>query len=136
MHILSGVNMMTQELVLVHAEEDKLVRVALAAVPGCPPVTPQHTLIMPDERTVYVTTDAVPPYRASVIALYLDSVDWDCGTADVSLLQVLPLDVSGSPSDMPTVVQTDDTQPIMPWTRPRHTQTRASPRTTAVFVRR
>jgi hypothetical protein len=125
MHILVGVNMMSQELVLVHAEEDKLVRVALAGIPGCPPVSPQHALILPDEETVYVTTDAVPPFNASIVVLFLNSVDWDAGTADVELRQVLSLDVAGTPSDMPNVVQVDPTQPIMPWTRPLRTQTHA-----------
>src|SRR5262245_30529238 len=112
MHILSGVNMMSQELVLVHSEEDMLARVALASIPGCPPSSPQHSLIMPDEETVYVTTDALPPYRASIIALRLKGIDWDAGTVDAELLQVLPLDVTGTPSDMPNVGQTDPTQPI------------------------
>src|SRR5687768_10105737 len=116
MHILVGVNMMSQELVLVHAEEDKIVRVALASIPGCPPVSPQHALILPDEETVYVTTDAVPPFNASIVVLFLNSIDWDAGTAEVELRQVLPLDVAGTPSDMPNVVQVDPTQPIMPWT--------------------
>lgn len=125
MHILSAVNMMSQELVLVHSEEDKLVRVPIADIPGCQPASPQHSLIMPDEETIYLTTDAVPPYRASIIALRLVSVDWDGGTAEVELLQNMPLDVSGTPTDMPTVWQTDDAQPIMPWTRWRNTQTHA-----------
>lgn len=125
MHILSGVNMMSQELVLVNAEEDKIARVAIADIPGCPAASPQHSLIMPDEETVYITTDAVPPYRASIIALRLNDVDWDAGTVDVDLLQVLPLDVVGSPSDMPNVAQIDDDQPIMAWTRPLYTQTHA-----------
>jgi hypothetical protein len=125
MHILSGVNMMSQELVLVHAEEDKIARIAISSIPGCPPATPQHSLIMPDERTIYITTDSLPPYRASIIAVYLNDVDWDAGTMDVELLQVLPLDVVGAPADMPTVEQTDDRQPIMAWTRWRNTQTHA-----------
>lgn len=125
MHILSGVNMMSQELILAHAEEDKIARIAFTDIPGCPAASPQHSLIMPDERTVYVTTDAVPPYRASILALYLNDIDWDKGTIDASLLQVLPLDVSGAPTDMPTVEQVDTSQPIMPWTRWRNTQTHA-----------
>jgi hypothetical protein len=125
MHILSGVNMMSQELVLVHAEDDKLVRVPLASIPGVRPASPQHALIMPDEETVYVTTDAIPPYGASIIALHLNSIDWDCGTADAELRQILALDVAGTPSDLPNLIQTDPAQPIMPWTRPRYTQTHA-----------
>jgi hypothetical protein len=125
MHILSGVNMMSQELVLVHAEEDKIARVAIGSIPGCPPATPQHSLIMPDEETVYITTDSLPPFRASIIALRVKDIDWDAGTIEVELLQVLPLDVMGAPSDMPNLVQTDESQPIMPWTRPLFTQTHA-----------
>ena len=125
MHILSGVNMMSQELVLVHSEDDKIVRVALEDIPGWQPASLQHSLIMPDEETVYVTTDAKPPYTASIAALHLNSIDWDAGTAAVELRQILPLDVAGTPSDMPNLVQTDSAQPIMPWTRPLYTQTHA-----------
>ncbi len=123
MHVLSGVNMMSKELVLVHAEEDKLVRVPLAGIAGWKPASPQHTWITADEKTVYVANDAIPPFNASIAVLRLRSVDWDAGTADVRLRQILPLDVAGTPSDMPNLGQVDPRQPIMPWTRPLYTQT-------------
>lgn len=123
MHILSGINMMSKELVLVHADEDKLVRVPLASIAGWQPASPQHTWIAADEKTIYVANDAIPPFHASIAVLRLRSVDWDAGTADVRLRQILPLDVSGTPSDMPNVGQVSPQQPIMPWTRPLYTQT-------------
>ena len=123
MHILSGVNMMSKELVLVHADEDKMVRVPLEKLNGWQPASPQHTWITADEKTVYVATDAIPPFNASIVVLHLGGVDWDAGTADVQIRQILPLDVAGRPSDMPNLAQTDANQPIMPWTRPLYTQT-------------
>jgi len=125
MHILTGVNMMSKELVLVNAEEDKLAKVVLGDVVGWKPATPQHALMAPDEQTVYITTDALPPFRASIVVLRVNDIDWDCGTAEVELLQIVALDVVGTPSDMPNVVQTDPSQPIMPWTRPLYLQTHA-----------
>jgi hypothetical protein len=123
MHILSGVNMMSKELVLVNADEDALVRVPLEDLEGWRPASPQHTWIAADEETVYVATDAIPPFDASIVVLHLDGVDWDAGTADLRIVQILPLEPAGRPSDMPSVAQTDAAQPVMPWTRPRYTQT-------------
>jgi hypothetical protein len=123
MHILSGVNMMSKELVLVHADEDKMVRVALEDIDGWQPASPQHTWITADEQTVYVATDAIPPFNASIVVLHLGEIDWDAGTADLQLRQIVALDVAGTPSDMPNLGQTDPMQPIMPWTRPLYTQT-------------
>lgn len=123
MHILSGVNMMTRELVLIHAEDDRMVRVPLADIDGWRPASPQHTWISADERTVYVSTDAIPPSEASIVVLRLGPVDWDAGTAEVSLRQIVTLEPAGTSSDMPFLTQTDPAQPIMPWTRPVHAQT-------------
>jgi hypothetical protein len=115
--------MMSQELVLVHAGEDKMVRVPLGRVAGWKPASPQHTWITPDEKTVFVSTDAIPPFSASIAVLDVRAIDWDAGTADVRLRQIVPLDPSGTPSDMPNLAQVDPAQPIMPWTRPLYTQT-------------
>jgi hypothetical protein len=123
MHILTGVNMMSSELVLVDADNDKMVKVALEKLEGWQPASPQHTWITADEKTVYVSTDAIPPFSAAIVVLHLNGIDWDAGTADVQLRQIVPLDVSGKPSDMPNLAQTDPDQPIMPWTRPLFTQT-------------
>ncbi|WP_328470606.1 hypothetical protein OHA21_04990 [Actinoplanes sp. NBC_00393] len=123
MRILTGVNMASKELVLVHGHSDRLVRVPLAGISGWEPAAPRHAWITADERTVYLATDAVPPYRASIVALRLRSVDWDAGTADLRLLQILPLDPAGTPSDMPHLAQVDPRQPIPAWSRPFHTQT-------------
>jgi hypothetical protein len=123
MHILSGVNMMSKELVLVNADRDKMVRVPLEKLNGWLPASPQHTWIAADEKTVYVATDAIPPFSASIVVLHLGEIDWDAETASVQIRQILPLDDSGRPSDMPNLVRTDANQPIMPWTRPLYTQT-------------
>jgi hypothetical protein len=123
MHILTGVNMMTKELVLVHAEEDKIVMVPLDEVDGWQPASPQHTWITADEKTVYIATDAIPPFNASIVVLRLGKIDWDAGTAKVKIRQIVPMGAAGRPSDMPNLAQTDLQQPIMPWTRPLYTQT-------------
>ncbi|MBG0564653.1 hypothetical protein [Actinoplanes aureus] len=115
--------MTSKDLVLVDCQQDRLVRVPLAGIAGWEPAAPRHAWITSDERTVYLATDAVPPFHASIAVLRLHSVDWDAGTADVRLLQILRLDPAGTPSDMPHLAQVDPRQPIMPWSRPFHTQT-------------
>lgn len=123
MHLLTGVNMMTSELVLVHGEEDMMVMVPLADLDGWQPAQPQHSWITADEKTVYVATDAVRPFNATIVVLRLGEIDWEAMTADVQIQQILPLEPAGTPSDIPNVAQTDPSQPIQAWTRPLYTQT-------------
>lgn len=123
MQTLSAVNIGSQELVLVHAQKDKMVRVPLETLKGWKPASLQHSWISADERTVYIATDAVPPFTASVGVLGLKAVNWDAGTADVEVKQIIPLDAAGTPSRMPSLQAVSRSQPIMPWTRPSFTQT-------------
>lgn len=122
-HILSGVNMQGCELVLINSETDQMAKVAMPTVYGWQPAACQHTAISADERTVYMLTDAVPPYTASVVTVHLKRIDWDAGTIDAKVLQTLPLAQPGSPSQFKNITQVSPQQPIMPWTRPAYTQT-------------
>jgi hypothetical protein len=124
-HVLSGVNMKNCELVLVHAETDQIAMVELPSLPGWVPSACQHTAITADERTVYVTTDALPPYSPSVVTVRIKDVDWENKKIDAKILQTLKLDKSGTPSVMPAATQVNAMQPIMPWTRPAYLQTHA-----------
>ncbi|MBY0242295.1 MAG: hypothetical protein K2X55_23580 [Burkholderiaceae bacterium] len=122
-HILSGVNMKSCELLLINAETDQMAKVALPTVYGWQAATCQHTAISHDEKTVYMLTDAVPPFTASVVTVHLKQIDWDAGTINAKVLQTLPLAQPGSPSQFKNVMQVVPQQPIMPWTRPAFTQT-------------
>lgn len=122
-HILSGVNMKGCELVLIHSETDRMAKVSLPTIYGWQPAACQHTAISSDEQTVYLLTDAVPPYTASVVTVHLNHIDWNSGTIDAKVLQTIPLAQPGSPAVMPGVTQVSPHQPIMPWTRPAYTQT-------------
>lgn len=122
-HILSGVNMKGCELVLINAETDQMAKVAMPTVYGWQAAACQHTAISHDEQTVYMLTDAVPPFTASVVTVRLKHINWDAGTIDAKVLQTLPLAQPGSPSQFKNVTQVVPQQPIMPWTRPAFTQT-------------
>lgn len=122
-NIVSGINMNGCELVLIQADTDQMAKVKLPTVSGWKPAACQHTAITADQKTVYVLTDAVPPYTASVAVINLKNVNWSAGTIDAQVLQTIDLDPPGSASKMPQVTQVDPLQPIMPWTRPAYTQT-------------
>jgi hypothetical protein len=124
-HILSGVNMMRCEMVLINSDTDQMAKIQLSQLRGWSPATCQHTWISSDEKMVYVTTDAVPPYKASIIAVKLGNIDWANQIADATILQTLDMDPSGTPSRFLPVTQTSPDQPIMPWSRPAYTQTHA-----------
>ena len=122
-HILSGINMNGCELVLVHSETDMIAKVKLPGLYGWQPAACQHTAIADDEKTVYIMTDAVPPYNASIVTLRIKDIDWASGTIDARVEQTIQLDPAGTRSNMPVILQTNPAQPIMPWTRPSYTQT-------------
>ncbi|MFC5473623.1 hypothetical protein [Paraherbaspirillum soli] len=117
--------MMHCELILINSDTDEMAKVMLPQLRGWNPATCQHTMIASDEKTAYVTTDAVPPFKAAVVAVKLGMVDWANHMVNAEILQTLELDPSGTRSSFPAVTQTDKNQPIMPWSRPLYTQTHA-----------
>ena len=57
-HIVSAVNMMRCDLILINAETDEIVITPLTTLPGWPEAVCQHSWILPDETKVFISTDA------------------------------------------------------------------------------
>ena len=113
---------------LINTKTDQLVQVDLMSLDGWPRDTStqnaamQHVWATPNGKTLYFTLDAVAPDPAAVVILGVQGIDWDAGTADLVVEDILPLDKPGTPSRFPAVTQTDPSQPIATWTQPSFTQ--------------
>lgn len=117
-HLYTAINMMSSELILINVETDAMIKTPLTALPGWPFAMTQHTWTTPDEKTIFISTDAVAPGDASIVVLDVESLDWAAGSVSLKVRQVVKLDSAGSPSRFPPITQVDPSQPIPAWTVP------------------
>ncbi|MDJ0598386.1 MAG: CHRD domain-containing protein [Crocosphaera sp.] len=61
----------------------------------------EHTLITPDEQSLYVTVNGSLQIANSIVALDINSIDWEAGTADLSVAKVLRTAEAGEPTNYP-----------------------------------
>lgn len=80
------------------------------------PTFVEHTLVTPDEKRVYLTVNGSLQIANAVVGVDVNSVDWDAGTADLSVRSNLITAEAGEPTRYPSVGQVDESQPIQSWT--------------------
>lgn len=124
-HLYTGVNMKKGELILINIETDELVITSLAALPGWPVVeTLQHSWVTHDEKTIYVSTDAVKDKAdALIIALDVGAINWGAKTADLTIKNIVKMENANTTSQFPAITQVTPNQPIPAWTSYPNTQT-------------
>ena len=77
----------------------------------------EHTLITPDEQTIYVTVNGSLQMANAVVALDVNSVNWETGDVDLEVANVIVASEAGEPTVYPDgLFQIDDSQPIQSWT--------------------
>lgn len=114
-HVVSAVNMMACDLILINADTDEMVITPLKALPGWPDAICQHSWILPDASKVFISTDANQNVGTKVAAININSINWQAGTADITLAR---LESTGKPatlSSIPLPTQTSPNQPIPPY---------------------
>ena len=112
--IMSAVNMMHCDLILINVDTDELVVTPLRHTGSWPDVICQHSWITPDKSKIFISTDANAAEGTKVAALRLDMVDWAQRTAHVSLESMVPMGNAGELSTIPVPTQTSPEQPIPP----------------------
>jgi len=113
-HIVSAVNMMRCDLILINAETDEIVITPLTTLPGWPEAVCQHSWILPDETKVFISTDANKSVGAQVAAISIKNIDWANKKASISLDAMIPMGKAGTLSSIPVPTQTSPIQPIPP----------------------
>lgn len=76
----------------------------------------EHLLVTPDEQSIYATVNGSLQIASSIVALDVNDIDWDAGTADLSVANVIVTSEAGAPTDYPEgLAKVDDRQPIQAW---------------------
>lgn len=110
--IMSAVNMMHCDLILINVDTDELVITPLKHTGNWPDVICQHSWITPDKGKIFISTDANATEGTKVAALRLDMVDWAQRTAHVSVESMISMGPAGELSSIPVPTQTSPAQPI------------------------
>ncbi|WP_287719366.1 hypothetical protein [Nitrosomonas sp.] len=101
---------------LFNYENDKLIIVDPTSLSGWPGDIPlQHTLLLPEGNKFFITSDNTPEHSAYVIVLNINNIDWDAGTASLSVETVIAADNPGTPTEFPYVESVNNAQAIPNW---------------------
>ncbi len=103
---------MGREAIYFISPDDRLVTVDLSADPNYPGGMPLHTLILPDGKKAYLTTMSSNESAAAIIALRINNIDWNRGTADVDVTNVMEIASINAQPFIAIPNQTSVSQPI------------------------
>ncbi|NMH65923.1 hypothetical protein [Shewanella salipaludis] len=121
-NVMVALDMMESEVILINIETDAIIQQRLDDLIGWPGGRPQHVLVSPDAKWIYVTTDASADVGASIVVLRVYNYAWKWGFAELEITKVLQAEPAGTPSRFDTPIQVSPTQPIASWTQPAMTQ--------------
>lgn len=77
----------------------------------------EHTLITPDEQSLYLTVNGSLQMANAIVALDINSVDWETGEADLSVSAAFKTAEAGEPTVYPEGLfpVDENSQPIQAW---------------------
>jgi DNA-binding beta-propeller fold protein YncE len=121
--IATAIDYHTAMIYLFNYERDKLIIVDPASIPGWPRDVPlQHTVVMPEGNRIYITSDNTQDHPSYIIVLNVDNINWDAGTALLSLDSLIAADTPNKPGELPFVQPTNRNQAVPNWLIGRGTQ--------------
>ena len=121
--VVTAIDYHTRVIYLFNYENDGLIIIEPTTIPGWPADLPlQHTGIMPGADVFFITTDNTQDHASYVIAVTVNHIDWNAGTADVVVDSVTAADVPNTPPSLPFVEQVNDVQGVPDWIFGRGTQ--------------
>ncbi|ABB75529.1 hypothetical protein SAMN05216403_10692 [Nitrosospira multiformis ATCC 25196] len=108
---------------LFNYENDKLIILDPTTLPGWPGNVPlQHTVVMPEGKKIYITSDNTPDHPSYIIALGVNEINWDTRYASLTVEAVLAADSPNRPSELPFVKPVNQVQAVPNWLIGRGTQ--------------
>ncbi|SOD39827.1 hypothetical protein [Nitrosovibrio sp. Nv4] len=108
---------------LFNYENDKLIIIDPTTLPGWPGNVPlQHTVMMPEGKKIYITSDNTQDHPSYIIALNVNDINWDTRLASLTVSAVLAADSPNNPSELPFVTPVNQVQAIPNWLIGRGTQ--------------
>ncbi|QBQ55428.1 hypothetical protein [Nitrosococcus wardiae] len=114
--VVTAIDYHTRMIYLLNYKEDKIITIDPFFIEGWPADLPlQHTMVLPEGDRFYVTTDNTEEHPAYIIALKVEEIDWDNGTAEVVADSLLPVDVPNTPAELPFVESINNAQAVPNW---------------------
>ena len=121
--VVTAVDYHTRMIYLFNYENEKLIIIDPASIDGWPGDIPlQHTAVLPKGNIIYITSDNTEDHPSYIISLRVNDIDWEAGSASLSLESLLAADSPGTPAELPFVEPVNDVQNIPNWIVGRGTQ--------------
>ncbi|MCE2595059.1 hypothetical protein K6Y31_09540 [Motilimonas cestriensis] len=121
-NVMAALDMMESEIILINVDNDIIIQQRLDALSGWPGGRPQHVLISPNAKWLYVTTDASTTHAANIVVIKVNNYAWKQGFVELEVTKVLQAEPANTSSSYNTPTQTSPLQPIASWTQPAMTQ--------------
>lgn len=121
-NFMIGTDMMKPDLYLINTESDKRVKLDLTKDPKWPGGLPLHTIITADGSKAYLSVMSSDKDPLTILALRIDKIDWNAGTADMKITNVMRLEEPGTPPSRLVPTQTDPSQPVTALWKPSNQQ--------------
>ena len=121
-NLMIGTDMMRPVLYLFNTASDQMITVDLTKDRMWPGGRPLHTVILPDASKSYLSIMSSEKDPLTLLALGIEKVDWDAGTADVRITNVMRLEEPGTPPSILIPTQIDPSQPVPDMWKPANQQ--------------
>lgn len=121
-NLMIGTDMMRTVLYLINTKTDQVITLDLSQDPSYPGGMPLHTVVLPDAKTAYLSMMSSDTEPLTILALKINRVDWQSGTAEVPITSVMRVEGPGRAPAMLIPTQTDSSQPITDIWKPRNHQ--------------
>lgn len=121
--VMTAIDYHTRMIYIINTRSDKVITIDPLNISDWPGDVPlQHTLVLPNGKDLYITTDNTEQHGAYIIALKVDDFQWDAGTARVKVAGVLPVDRPMTPAELPFVEPVNGNQAVPNWLLAQATQ--------------
>ena len=114
--LITAIDYHTRMIYIFNYKTDDLAIVDPLSLPDWPGDVPlQHTVLSPDGKTLYVTTDNTAVHPAYLVVLRVKKIHWRKNRARLDVRDVAAFDEPNTPAELPFVEAVNDVQPIAPW---------------------
>ena len=111
-NLMIGTDMGHTDFYLFNMDTDQRIKVDLSKDPLWPGGGALHTVVSKDGSKAYLSVMSSDKDPATVLALRINKIDWNAGTADVKIAKVLRVAEPGENPSFLIPTQTDPNQPV------------------------
>jgi DNA-binding beta-propeller fold protein YncE len=121
--LATAIDYHTRVIYLFNYDNEKHIIIDPTSIDGWPGDVPlQHTAIVPQGDKLYITSDNTEDHPSYIIAMLINDIDWNAGSASLTVESVLAADSPGTPAELPFVEAINEVQAVPEWIIGRGTQ--------------